>query len=234
MVVGMVNTYEFDLFVLLVVSFVCSNSRSFDWSTFWCTSHQGDDPVAMLALRCHLRCGLLLRHVPYRCSKISSCRRCGLAPINLSTTSPSLMKRNVGIAETEYFAAVSGLSSTSTLTKRASCTSSLNSSNSGAIALQGPHHVAEKSMITSCWLDAAFRTMASTSSNVSATKTSPPRRSSKGANRWAATGPRLAEEMPKTSLVGDAPVALAAQFLLPEGDGVAEAPAASSRQESAR
>ena len=59
----------------------------------------------------HNFCCLLL----YLCSSISSCKRDGDAPIKRSTTSPPLIKTNVGIAETLYFAAVSGFSSTSTL-----------------------------------------------------------------------------------------------------------------------
>ena len=51
-----------------------------------------------------------------------------LAPINLSTTSPPFINKNVGIADTPYFWAASGLSSTSTLIKLALLPNSLDSS----------------------------------------------------------------------------------------------------------
>ena len=65
----------------------------------------------------------------YACSWINSWSRTELAPIKRSTTSPALIKTNVGIALTLYLAATSGSSSTSTLTKTTLVMSSLSSWN---------------------------------------------------------------------------------------------------------
>ena len=75
-----------------------------------------------------------------------------LAPLNFSTTFLFLMKTKVGIAVISYWAAMSSVSSTSTL--RNTTTSFIETdifSISGAIILHGPHHVAKKSMTTSFW-----------------------------------------------------------------------------------
>mmetsp|Transcript_55279 Transcript_55279/g.134269 ORF Transcript_55279/g.134269 Transcript_55279/m.134269 type:complete len:235 (+) Transcript_55279:349-1053(+) len=100
---------------------------------------------------------------------------CGFAPCNLSMTFPPLTKRNVGMADTLYFAAVSGSSSTSTFKKITVSYSSLISLYKGAIALQGPHQLAVKSMTTNNSLTDASWTMSSTSSDVDVSTNAPPR-----------------------------------------------------------
>ena len=68
----------------------------------------------------------------------------GSAPTILFISLPSASRKtNVGIAETEYFMAVSVSWSTSMLTKLTlSLYSPFNFSKKGEIALHGPHHVA--------------------------------------------------------------------------------------------
>src|SRR5690606_33608154 len=73
----------------------------------------------------------------------------GWKPTTLSTTSPFFITSKVGMLITPNFAAVSWLSSTSSFTIfTLSPTSESNSSNTGAIILQGPHHGAQKSANT--------------------------------------------------------------------------------------
>ncbi len=67
----------------------------------------------------------------------------------VSETEPPLKIRIVGIARIAYFPAISLLLSTLTLQIfTASPSSSASSSRMGAIALQGPHHGAQKSTTT--------------------------------------------------------------------------------------
>mmetsp|Transcript_30252 Transcript_30252/g.66518 ORF Transcript_30252/g.66518 Transcript_30252/m.66518 type:complete len:219 (-) Transcript_30252:129-785(-) len=123
--------------------------------------------------QCYL--SLLLQPLHYANLLHISLSTSGLAPISLSTTSPFLMKMKVGMAETLYLAAVSGFSSTSTFRKTALGLASLSSLKSGAIILHGPHHVAEKSIMTSLPSAEALRTMPSTSDRVAGSSTAPPR-----------------------------------------------------------
>src|SRR5690625_3983552 len=70
-------------------------------------------------------------------------------PTPCSTTLPSFINNNVGILMTPNFPAVSWFSSTSNLTILTLSSISLsNSSRTGAIILQGPHHGAQKSAKT--------------------------------------------------------------------------------------
>jgi len=83
-----------------------------------------------------------------------------------STTSPFLINTKVGMAETEYLAAVSLLSSTSILTKTTSGVLLDRSEKKGAICLQGPHHSALKSITTNLLSAPAFNRIDSTSASV--------------------------------------------------------------------
>src|SRR5574344_1656715 len=72
-----------------------------------------------------------------------------VAPTNLSTNLPSLIKIRVGIFLTPYSATISEFSSTSHLnTATLPLNSSDSSSTIGEIALHGPHHGAQKSTKT--------------------------------------------------------------------------------------
>src|SRR5699024_2597107 len=73
----------------------------------------------------------------------------GWKPTTWSTTFPSFINNNVGILITPYLPAVSWLSSTFSLAIfTLSPNSPSNSSNTGAIILQGPHQGAQKSTST--------------------------------------------------------------------------------------
>src|SRR5688500_16971864 len=72
-----------------------------------------------------------------------------IAPTFLASTLPFLKMISVGMPLTLYFGAVTGLASTSSLTIfNLPAYSSANSSRTGAIILQGPHHCAQKSTRT--------------------------------------------------------------------------------------
>src|ERR1051325_2564844 len=71
----------------------------------------------------------------------------GTAPTCLSTISPFLMNRTVGIFRMPYFTVISGFSSTFTFPMIALPSYSFASSSTmGAIARHGPHHSAQKSI----------------------------------------------------------------------------------------
>src|SRR5690606_3804610 len=81
------------------------------------------------------------------------------APTFLDSTLPFLKMISVGMPFTLYFGAVAGLASTSILqTFSLPAYSSASSSRTGAIILQGPHQVAQKSTSTG---PEAFRTSSS-------------------------------------------------------------------------
>lgn len=80
----------------------------------------------------------------------------GLAPRTVSTFSPFLKKRKVGIAEMPLSAATEESLSTSTLKNLMLVCWLLNSSILGEMALQGPHHSAKKSMRTASFLRASW------------------------------------------------------------------------------
>ena len=69
-----------------------------------------------------------------------------VAPTCLSTTSPSLRTKTVGMLRMPYFIATSGLKSTFSLPTKTRPAYSLESSSIwGPIIRQGPHHSAQKS-----------------------------------------------------------------------------------------
>src|SRR5437667_2224577 len=77
----------------------------------------------------------------------------GAAPTTRSMTAPSLTNRIVGIDRMPYRAASPGFSSTLTfISVTRPSEASASSSRTGAIARHGPHHLAQKSIITRPWV----------------------------------------------------------------------------------